>query len=92
MKCDGPNVTDHGCVFHMPGLLLPVTATECVTPEGHPYTTSYDTCPPPITAEVAVRPAERRELPVTGGTLDMALLGAAALVAGLWMRLRARTS
>ena len=59
-----------------------MNATQCVTPDGYPYTTSYPTCPEPI---VTV-PVSVKELPHTGATLDAALLGVALVVAGTALR------
>lgn len=59
--------------------------TQCVTPDGYPYTTSYDTCPQPI-ATTAPQKAVR-ELPMTG--VDPAAtiaLGIALVAAGTVLR------
>ncbi len=64
----------------------PVTpSTHCVTPDGYPYTTSYDTCPlpivPTVTTVVPVQPITA--LPHTGAASDiLALVGVFCLGAG----------
>lgn len=60
--------------------------TECVTPDGFPYGTSYPECLVPIGAAPEA-PAPLTELPRTGVPLRaLTIIGAAWLVAGLGIR------
>lgn len=59
--------------------------TNCVTPAGEPYVTSYPECPKPITPTVTVPPVT--ELPHTGSTvIPLVFIGALLTVLGFALR------
>lgn len=58
--------------------------TECTTPDGYPYTTSYDTCPAPLTATTAPAPRPVAELPQTGVNVgDVTFIALMLVLCGL---------
>lgn len=66
----------------------PLPGTQCVTPDGYPYTTSYPECPAAITQEPVVEvpvphPTPLTELPHTGVSGPLVAFGVVLVLWGL---------